>query len=316
MGVKDRINLKDTVNSLKAGQNFLEDFNQRKKIIEDIKTTISKYTEENKLIIIVDELDRTRPDYAIHFLEDMKHFFDIRNVVFLVAVNREQMEATVKCLYGQDLKFDGYYRKFFKQEIYLPNPYKEAQKFIDNLIQKTKVKYDIQEGDRIYRIKSSYFSCKMFNLTLREIESFVRVFEIILGDKTAIASWIFMDCYSFFICFYIKEQKLFKRILNHDFSVNDLLDYLERQNMNVSIQDQKNIEFIPFLLIVFCSLMTKKSEEGDRDKLKEIIPESFERYENTLNDMHKHFRRIGNGYGQFALRICEKINQYESAFTQ
>jgi hypothetical protein len=27
------------------------------------------------LIILIDELDRTRPDYAINFLETLKHFF-------------------------------------------------------------------------------------------------------------------------------------------------------------------------------------------------------------------------------------------------
>ena len=88
------VDLTDIKNSLEEGNNLLEGFSQRKKAIQDIRTSFKEYTKgSKKLLIIVDELDRTRPDYAVRFLEDMKHFFDIENVVFLVAVNRKQMEA-------------------------------------------------------------------------------------------------------------------------------------------------------------------------------------------------------------------------------
>ena len=127
-----------------------------------------------KLLIIIDELDRTRPDYAIRFLEDIKHFFNIENMVFLIAVNSKQMEATAKCLYGQDLDFDGYYRKFFKQERALPDPYEKAQKFIDDLTQKINVNYTQTEGN-----KHIYSSCKMLRLTLREIEYFIDIFSMV-----------------------------------------------------------------------------------------------------------------------------------------
>ena len=152
---------------ISTGNNILGKFNIRKKSIQQIKTSLCKYLKYRgkKLIIIVDELDRTRPDYAIHFLEDMKHFFDIENVVFLVAVNRQQMEATAQCLYGQALNFEGYYRKFFKQEIDLPDPYKEAQNLVDVLIQKTKVRYEA--GHRNYRVENTYLSCKMFGTNFK-----------------------------------------------------------------------------------------------------------------------------------------------------
>ena len=92
---KTGINLKEITNSIKIGKDLLKGFEQRKEAIEEIETAILKYTENKQLLIIVDELDRTRPDYAVRFLEDMKHFFDIKKTVFLIAVNKKQMEATV-----------------------------------------------------------------------------------------------------------------------------------------------------------------------------------------------------------------------------
>ena len=140
-------------------------------------------------------MDRARPDYAVHFLEDIKHFFDIKNVIFLVGVNRQQMEATVKCLYGQGLNFEGYYRKFFKQEIDLPDPYKEAQRLIDALIEKTKINFPHQGSNREYQTSGFYIFCKTFNLTLREIEIFINACYQTLGDEEqAISSWTEMDC--------------------------------------------------------------------------------------------------------------------------
>ena len=37
-----------------------------------------------------------------------------------------------------DLKFEGYYRKFFKHERDIPDPYKEAINFIKSLLKQTK----------------------------------------------------------------------------------------------------------------------------------------------------------------------------------
>ena len=85
---------------------------------------------------------------------------------------------------------------FFKQEIELPNPYKEAQKLVDDLIKKSNVKYSKQRNNRDYRVSDSYLSCKTFGLALREIELFIRIFDLILGSKDKVINWVEMNCYS------------------------------------------------------------------------------------------------------------------------
>ena len=46
-------------------------------------------TEENKLLIVVDELDRCRPDFAVQTLEVVKHLFNVEGLVFLFSVDME-----------------------------------------------------------------------------------------------------------------------------------------------------------------------------------------------------------------------------------
>ena len=65
------------------------------------------------LIVIVDELDRCRPDYAIKVLEEIKHFFDVPGVAFVLAIHRQQLSASVQSVYGVNFKSDDYLRRFF-----------------------------------------------------------------------------------------------------------------------------------------------------------------------------------------------------------
>lgn len=296
-----------------VGNAILEDFNERKETIEKVREVISEYAKAGKkLIVVIDELDRTRPDHAIRFLEDMKHFFDIENVVFLAAVNRKQMEATVKCLYGKDLDFNGYYRKFFKQEIDLPDPYKEVWKFVDGLIQKTKVKYN--QNDKSDRVKNAYLSCKIFRLTLREIQLFIRIFEIILGSEKEITKLVYMDAYSFFICCFIKEKEFFYKILKGKVDVRDFLSFVD--NKKVAYNSDENY-LLGQTAYSFCTKEFQNIHETahvTKDVDIQIIEDTFPEVKGfaswILSPTQEGFTV---DYGQPALRICEKISQFKSA---
>lgn len=72
------------------------------------------------LVVLIDELDRCRPSYAVELLEVLKHLFAVKGVVFVLAVNRRQLEHSVRVLYGA--KFDAavYLRRFFDVDLRLP----------------------------------------------------------------------------------------------------------------------------------------------------------------------------------------------------
>lgn len=86
------------------------------------------------IVIIIDELDRCRPDYAVKTLEILKHFFDIPGFVFVLAIDEEQLKSSVETLFGTK-NFEGYKRKFINNSFILPNPDKE--KFTTFLYEKS-----------------------------------------------------------------------------------------------------------------------------------------------------------------------------------
>ncbi|WP_417345711.1 KAP family P-loop NTPase fold protein [Ferrimonas sp.] len=74
------------------------------------------------IYVIVDELDRCRPDYAIEVLETIKHFFAVPGVVFIVATNTEELVHSVKGTYGQGFNGDDYLKRFFDRRVTLSEP--------------------------------------------------------------------------------------------------------------------------------------------------------------------------------------------------
>ena len=83
-----------------------------------IKEFVAAY--ESRVLFLVDELDRCRPDYAITYLETIKHIFDVQGAVFILAADRQQLENSAKTAFGPDLDFEEYYRKFVHREVTLP----------------------------------------------------------------------------------------------------------------------------------------------------------------------------------------------------
>ena len=77
---------------------------------------------EKELVIIIDELDRCRPDFALKLIESIKHLFSTENCKFILIMNKESMASSVNHLYG--LGEDGsfiYLNKYINRTFQLPN---------------------------------------------------------------------------------------------------------------------------------------------------------------------------------------------------
>ena len=81
--------------------------------------------EDKPLQVIVDELDRCRPTYAVDLLETIKHAFDVDKLLFVLAVNRRQLDRSATTLYGASLDPESYFRRFFDVELSLPEAHRK-----------------------------------------------------------------------------------------------------------------------------------------------------------------------------------------------
>lgn len=97
-------------------------FEGRRKAMDSLKDAIRGIVSSShpRALFLVDELDRCRPDYAISYLETIKHLFDTSGAVFVLAADRLHLMNSAKTAFGVDLDFDEYYRKFVHRQVDLP----------------------------------------------------------------------------------------------------------------------------------------------------------------------------------------------------
>lgn len=73
------------------------------------------------LVVMIDELDRCRPPFAIGVLEKIKHLFSVPNVMFVLAVDKNRLNNAISVVYGPEVHGEGYLRRFFDFEYRLTN---------------------------------------------------------------------------------------------------------------------------------------------------------------------------------------------------
>lgn len=96
----------------------------RREAVELIKRALQDYLKEDEtLVILIDELDRCRPDFAIDCIEIVKHLFSLKNVVFIFTANKEALLASIKKIYGDHYPAEKYLNRFFYSQKPFPCAY-------------------------------------------------------------------------------------------------------------------------------------------------------------------------------------------------
>ena len=119
----------DRISSYREARKSMEEFTDA---LEDMARVVSGDREHPLLVVMIDELDRCRPTYAVELLEVAKHLFSVNGVVFVVAVNRAELAHSVQALYGSGFDAKGYLGRFFDVDFRLPEP--DRSRFIKETI--------------------------------------------------------------------------------------------------------------------------------------------------------------------------------------
>ena len=112
-------------------ETLLDTYTAANKAKSQLQEEIGKYAGEvlsetgYPLVLLIDELDRCRPDYAVSMLEAVKHVLQVPGTVTLFGLNRNQLEHCLKSRYGE-IDTDIYLRKFFNLQLRLPDADQEA----------------------------------------------------------------------------------------------------------------------------------------------------------------------------------------------
>ena len=167
----------------------------RKNLAELVKVLGQQGDIELPLFILVDELDRCRPNYAIELLETIKHLFAVDGVYFIVATASHQLSHSINAIYGNKFESKRYLNRFFNQEYRLAKPKVEVyclflwKKFSLSGTQKlipliSNESYDDCYGTDSLNIKIICLLAEFTKSSLRDIEQAMILLEAITLSET------------------------------------------------------------------------------------------------------------------------------------
>ncbi|WP_223294746.1 KAP family P-loop NTPase fold protein [Shewanella loihica] len=236
--VKDR-NGQDIDMGLAASkivEHLIKDHDAKSDAIASLKLSVEEWVravaglreKQHPAFIFIDELDRCRPSYAVEMLETIKHIFDIPGVVFVVATDTEQLQHTIKAIYGEGFDARTYLGRFFNSRYTLKAPSFEKLLSVHCDMKKLSESYfndrnienwpelDVQsEGSDLIPLKNLTTMYNVFSLSARQvIQTTERLISVVENLKTN--SHINLLYLAFLLCLREKNQMLYDLVLTKD----------------------------------------------------------------------------------------------------
>ena len=240
---------------------------------------------KNKILIIIDEIDRCKPIFAIDLLENIKHFYDDDKIIFLVATNNKQLSASVCKVYGEKYDGDAYLDKFFDLNLELPN----------NYIEKYIMAIDENRSSSLYREQSYRELAIFYNLTMREYNRYLKSIKMI---QTYIGSIGVIGYISLFINYIIiplllilkikRKNDYYKLITGETFEILESLirndEYFYKLGKKIlNNKDENAIKKIDEMQIT-----EKEKEEKKEEEVITLIKEMY--YDLFINNKNKNLK--------------------------
>lgn len=208
---------------------FLNKANEDSSRILAAKKILELAGGNKELIIIIDELDRCRPDFALKMLESIKHFFSHDKCKFMLIMNDKSMIHSVQHLYGlSDAESSVYLNKYIKSHLQLP-----PVTGTSNYPRDCNILYflrlidipNLPSNGPAY--KTAEHLLKFADLQLREIEKWVNTFNLLfsISNKKDAKDAHHYHCIILLIISFLMAIKpeIINKLSNQHISVDSLL---------------------------------------------------------------------------------------------
>ncbi|TYB31563.1 MAG: hypothetical protein FXF47_02925 [Candidatus Mcinerneyibacterium aminivorans] len=246
-GIND---LKDNVND--TIKDILKKYNKNYKNKEKNKEITGDINifNPNNLIFFIDELDRCKPFYVINMLEKIKHFFNIKNVVFVLSIDKNQIQNALKSVYSNEIEAKQFLNKIIDLNYDLKSI--SSEKYLQSLITKFGIEILNEEkniyGEKINIIKIIRYFCNKKGYSYRQKEFFIRY--IVLVSKVIQELDEITFVFTPFIIFIMLEDKnSYKKILNNNYNPQKLINnIIKNHNINDNSFNKKYLGIVEALL--------------------------------------------------------------------
>ena len=223
-----------------AASDLIDAFQNEKASLEqfraELEKALGKLSESDPprpLIFFIDELDRCRPSYAIELLERVKHLFDVPNMVFVLSIDKKQLEAITAAVYGERIDAPEYLRRFIDLDYALPAPHTknytrelikrfEFKEFFDARKQYSELAYDYDNFVEAFTLLAG-----IFGLSLRARERCLTRLAVVV-TQTPPKNYLDPIVLSLLLVLRINRPDLYAGLINGSLAPRELMDVLRK----------------------------------------------------------------------------------------
>jgi len=239
--------------------NRLDSSEQDKKSLDDFRNYLeelaTKIGNGKPVVFIIDELDRCKPPFALEVLENIKHLFSVPNIVFVLSMNRSQIEESIRCEYGTEVDASKYLQKFVSLWAHLPKSREkhscDTKKYLADCL--SRMGFSITTQDQLTAKEVFEELVEHYDLSLREIEQSLTNFAIMQNiTKDLKASYQVLVVYLSIIKVVFSDS--YRKLTKQNISYSELI---EKTRLTDFTSDRDDLpEGSWFKWVLFCSLST------------------------------------------------------------
>ena len=299
----------------------IEKYSTKKMGLVEFRETLSKFIAELKsekpIIFIIDELDRCRPNYAVEVLENIKHFFNVPNIVFVLSIDKEQLSHAIRGVYGsENLDADEYLRRFIDLEYQIPDPetdgfseylyeYFDFNRFFKSALRLNNSEFRNDESTFLF-IAANLF--KKETLTLRQQEQIFAYARIVLSTFAPKAR-VHPEIIILLIFFKLTNVRLFSKIKCKILSIEELNTELNQVLPNFDTTFDNTHTYFLYAQAKIISLYSTSLKADSRGLITSIDKTSGEEiftlrskydpdpeglnYKKNFSELSRHWNNIG-----------------------
>ncbi len=264
----------------------LDEYGQDKRSVDAFRGYLAEdaSSEEKPIVVIVDELDRCRPDFAVKTIERIKHFFDVPKIVFVLLINKEHLESAINGMYGPKVNAADYLGKFIHLSLQLPKLITDDSRDFNRIYGRELAKrlgLPATEATTNF-IEAFGKLAGIYDLSLRDLERGFSLFSLAqpMNAASAVLAWI--------ITIKLKAPNTFRGLLtNRDGAHQEALEFSE----------QLDAQEDPLWFAKYIQELHEKHQEGFKTQL----TEDTSQFLRSMGTWSLHVQR-------FIPWLCERID--------
>lgn len=303
-----------------AGDLF-EAFEREQKLLQkfrdDLAAAVSQLPAAGKkasLVFFVDELDRCRPTFAIELLERIKHLFDVPNLVFVLSIDKKQLEAITAAVYGQGIDAREYLRRFIDLEMGIPSA--NSKRFTEHLVSRFGLDpiFAQRTGRDTAYDKDNFVDfftaiANAMGLSLRARERCLTMLKVVM-DQTPDTNYLHPVLVALLVVLRAKEPEMFRKAVDGRASPQETMSFiLGRMSPKNRLDESYLVALEAYLIAADPDEARRKSRtEALRNDMSDEGQDAAKR--NVAKDLFEMIHSVGGGLrsGVKMASIASKID--------